>query len=87
MPVRLQPRHEYLVAKAELRASARLALRFVETGIAADPDHLRGRRRFALPDGTEAVVESNGDLMVFFHRIDRDAVSLDLVVDIRDLPQ
>ncbi len=85
MPVRLLSRPEYLAAKADLRPSARLALRFIEARIAADPDHRRDRRDYALPDGRRVVIESNGDLLVFFHRVDGDEVSLDLVVDLRDL--
>lgn len=85
MANRLRRTNEYRLAAADLSLSARIALRFIERRIAADPDNLTDR--YTVVIGAEAVtVEHNGDLLVAFHRQDRRTVSLDLVVDLKHPP-
>lgn len=76
---------EYRRASADLSFRARIIQRVIEQRIESDPDNheLRVHTRLA---GAMVVVEANGDVLVYFHRLDADAVSLDLIVDLRDPP-
>lgn len=88
MGISLRPTADYTAAKADLNLSARLALRIVEQGIKADPDHRIGRIDYTSPmlRGATVVAEQNGDLIVIFHRISAMIVSLDLVIDLKNPP-
>ena len=85
MTNRLKRRSEYLRSIADLSLSARMRLRAAELGIADDPDHRESRIDTVL-GGRSVVLEGNGSLLVYFHRLDAGAVSLDLVVDLEDPP-
>lgn len=88
MRIKLRPSPEYSAAKANLSLSAKIALRFIEQGIRADPDHRRNRIEYTVPmfGSPTVVVEENGDILVCFHRVDDTEVSLDLLIDRRDPP-
>lgn len=85
MTAKLHRRPEYRFSKQELGHLARLALRFVELGIAANPHHRNNRIDVRLA-GRAVVLDGNGGLATYFHLIDGDEVSLDLVVDPHHLP-
>ena len=85
MPNKLKRRSEYKRATADLGRLSKLHLRLAEIGIADNPDHMNGRASVVL-GGRPVTLEYNGDLRIWFHRLDADTVSLDLVVDVRDLP-
>ncbi len=89
MRIKLRPTPEYSAARRGLSLSARLALRFVEQAIAANPEE-PGRSHFAysvpvFPDIAVTVVE-NGDLIVAFHRVSPTLLSLDLLIDRKNPP-
>jgi hypothetical protein len=87
--ITLRPTTDYSAAKANLSPSAKLALRFIEERIRANPDGpARNRRQYSVPmHGNPTVtVEENGDLLICYHRIDAKVVSLDLAIDLHDPP-
>jgi hypothetical protein len=88
LPNRLEPTRQYLASKADLSASARIALRFVERGIKNDPDHRENRHEIVWPGVGSVVVDTSArGLLVAFHRISGgNRISLDEVVDLRHPP-
>ncbi len=82
---RLNRRAEYRRSAKELSRNARLRLRVAELGIADNPLHRDGRIDVQL-GGRWVVLESNGTLLIYFHLTPDDTVSLNLVVDLDDLP-
>ncbi len=65
---------------------ARLLLRWgAEPAIADNPDHRLDRVEVQL-GGRTVVLAAYRELRIWFHRLDRRRVSLDLVVDVTDLP-
>jgi hypothetical protein len=85
MTNRLKRRREYLRSREDLSLSARLRLQAAELGIVDDPDHRENRIDTVL-GGRSVVVEGNGSLVIYFHRLDAGVVSMDLVVDLEDPP-
>lgn len=84
MAIRLKPTTDYDASKRDLGPSARIALRFLENEIRADPDHRSYRQELELP-GIGSVVVDHGarGLLVVFHRVNDGLVSLDEVIDLR----
>lgn len=83
MSNKLVPTDRYLLARESLNANARIALQYIEQGIAEDPDH-RSRRR---DRADSAVIDWNAEgLLVAFRRVDADTVHLLDVIDIKDPP-
>ncbi len=85
MTNRLQRRRAYLRSREDLSLSARLRLQAAELGIADNPDHRENRIDTVL-GGRSVVLEVNGALAIYFHRLDAWTVSMDLVVDLEDPP-
>jgi hypothetical protein len=85
MAAKLDKRAEYNRSVADLGRTASLLLQVVERGIADNPDH-RERRGEVWLAGRWVVLELNGGLGVYFHRLSADVVSLDLAVDFEDPP-
>ena len=82
---KLVRRREYLRSRKDLSLNARLRLQAAELGIADNPDH-RENRIDTIMRGRSVVLEVNGPLAIYFHRLDVGAVSMDLVVDLEDPP-
>ena len=84
MPNRLVPTDAYLLAREGLSPNARVALQYVEQGVADDPDHRF--RRHERADG--AVVDWSAEgLLVAFRRVGADTVHLLDVIDIKGPPR
>lgn len=88
MANRLVPTRNYLASKADLSASARIALYFVVREIRRDPDHRENRHELVwLGVGSVVVDSSARGLLVAFHHIGAtDRISLDEVTDLRHPP-
>lgn len=85
---KLEPTTEYKASKADLSASARIALRFLERDIQHDPDHREHRFEMTWPGVGSCVIDTGiRGLLVAFHRIDgTNRISLDEVIDLRHPP-
>ncbi len=83
MSNRLVPTDRYLLAKEGLSANARVALQYVEQGVADDPDHRFRRHERA----DEAVIDWSAEgLLVAYRRVGPDTVHLLDVIDIKGPP-
>ena len=85
---RLKRSPAYKAERDRLSSAARLALWFAEDTIRGNPDN-PGRTWFTLrvPNfDVDLIVVENGDLLIAFHRIAANAISLDLLIDRRSPP-
>lgn len=85
---KLEPTTEYKASKADLSASARIALRFLERDIRTDPGHRETSFRDDVARDGSCVVDTGvRGLLVAFHRVaGTDRISLDDVIDLRHPP-